>query len=181
MMQSSTMHIFEMMLTGITNQTRANAGFFNTDYALRLYSGQRPTTAQIAALTSATAAEASYTMSRMPSLLTSLGGGIVATTSAQQSGALPVAMKPNKITLAFGLIGLQLSSVSDEAPTWGLVCIFPKTSNVSPDSWVAYALLYFTVGDVGSGADMIIPGGVIPRFNIWKPNDFEINMVNTIK
>ena len=116
MMQSSTMHIFEMMLTGTTNQTRANAGFFNTDYALRLYSGPRPTSAQIAALTSATAAEASYAMTRMPALLTSLGGGIVATTSAQQSGVLPVAMKPNKITLAFGQIGLQLSSVSDEAP-----------------------------------------------------------------
>jgi hypothetical protein len=120
-------------------------------------------------------------MTRMPALLTSLGGGIVATTSAQQSGVLPVAMKPNKITLAFGQIGLQLSSVSDEAPTWGLVCIFPKTSNVSPDSWVAYALLYFTVGDVGSGADMIIPGGAIPRFNLWKPNDFEITLAGTVQ
>lgn len=181
MMQSSTMHIFEMMLTGATSQSRVTAGFFNTDYALRLFSGPRPTQAQIASMTTATTSEAVYTMSRLPAVLTSLGSTVVATTSVAAGSVLPVGMQPNKITLAFSQIGLQLSSLSDEPPTWGLVYFFPKSANANPDSWTAYALLYFTVGDVGSGADLIIPGGVLPRFNVWKPGDFEINMVNAIK
>lgn len=180
MLMSSSMHIFEMMATGTAGQSRATAGAFNTDYAIRLFSGQRPTYAQLATLVTATTTAANYTMSRLPALLTSLGGIPIASASPGSGSNLVVGMVPNKITLAFGALGLSLSSLSDEPPTWGLIYLFPSTTNSNPDSWVANALLYFTVGDTGSGADLIIPGGVIPRYNIWKPDDIEITLANVV-
>lgn len=180
MMMSSSMHIFEMMQTGTTGQARLTAGVFNTDYTLRLFGGQRPSPAQIASLTTATTSEGSYVMSKLPAILTSLGATTIITASPGSGSALAVYMQPNKIMLAFGQMGLSLSSLSDEPPTWGLVTFFPKSQSAAADSWVAYAMLYFTVGDTGSGADLIIPGGVLPRFNIWRPDDFEINMVGAI-
>lgn len=180
MLMSSSMHIFEMMATGTVGQSRANAGAFNTDYAIRLFSGQRPTSAQIAALVNATTTTANYVMNRLPALLTSLGSVVVATVSPGSGSNLTVGMAPNKITLALGQLNLSLSSLTDEAPTWGLIYLFPSTTNSNPDSWIANALLYFTVGDTGSGADLIIPGGVLPKYNIWKPDDIEITLANVV-
>lgn len=184
MMMSSTMHILEMLRTSgndsVTYHGRNNAGYFNTDYALRLFTGQRPTKAQIQGLVTVTSGVSKYVMNKLPALLTTLGGIPTASISPGAGSTLPVAMKPGKIALEFSTLNPSVSSISDEAPTWGLVYLFPGTANSNPDSWVAYALLYFTVGDEGSGADLIIPGGVIPRFNVWKPNDFEINLSNVV-
>lgn len=188
MMMSSTMHIVEMMRTSGNDSTtghgREVAGYFNSSFALRLFSGNRPTREQLQSLVTVTSGVSKYAMSKLPALLTALGGIPTASTaqsSYSQATAVPVAMKPGKIALEFSQLNLPISSLSDEAPTWGLVYLFPASMNASPDSWVAYSLLYFTVGDTGSGADLIIPGGVIPKYNIWKPHDFEITLAGTVQ
>lgn len=181
MIASASMHIFEMMITGTGSgdQNRNTAGVFSTAASVRLFSGQRPTAEQIASLTVASTTESVYTMSKLPALLTTLGS-VVTLTNTFTAANLPVGMAPNKITIGLSQLA-GMSSQSDLAPTWGLIYLFPKTSNVSPDSWVANALLYFTVGGTGSGADLIIPGGVIPRYNLWKPDDFEITLTGTVQ
>lgn len=181
MIASSSMHVFEMMVTGTGagDQNRNNPGVFNTAASIRLFSGQRPTPEQIASLTTLSTSESVYSMSKLPALLTSLGAAVTLTNTFTAAN-LPVGMAPNKITIGLSQI-TGLSSQSDLAPTWGLIYLFPKTSNAAPDSWVANALLYFTVGGVGSGADLIIPGGVIPRYNIWRPDDFEITLTGTVQ
>lgn len=188
MMMSSTMHIVEMMRTSGNDSTtghgREVAGYFSSAYALRLFSGNRPTREQLQSLVTVTSGVSKYAMSKLPALLATLGG--IPTASMTQNAVspatwLPVAMKPGKIAMEFSQLNLSMSSLSDEAPTWGLVYLFPASVAASPDSWATYSLLYFTVGDTGSGADLIIPGGVIPRFNLWKPNDFEITLAGTVQ
>lgn len=170
MLMTSSMLVHETVATNVANRyTSTTSGVMNTPYVLRLFSGQPPTKSQIRDLVAATTSEARYAMSRVPALLTKLGGKVVASMGNTANGLL-VHWGPAQIKLALSALAEQATSLQDDPPTWGLVYMFPYTVNANPDSWEATMLAYFTVGpDLNS--DLVIPGGVIPAGSVWKPAD----------
>ena len=89
-------------------------------------------------------------------------------------------------TGAFVLLNQQFASVFPSsallrAATWGLIGLFPRNMPSNINGWQPRMLLYFTVGDENSDADVKIKGGFIPKGTNWKINDFEISLTGGIK
>lgn len=173
MLVTSSMLVHETVATNIANKyTSAAPHTFSTPFALRLFSGPRPTKSQIRDLVAATTSEARYAMTRVPALLTKLGGAVVVS-AVNTAASLPVLWTQNQIKVSLSALAERPTSLRDDPPTWGLVYMFPYTVNANPDSWEATVLLYFTVGaDLDS--DLMIPNGVLPVGTAWTP---EVDLV----
>lgn len=181
MLMTSSVLVHETVATNVSNRyMSASPALLQSPYFLRLFSGQRPTKSQIRDLVAATTSEARYAMSRVPALLTKLGGKVV-TSAGNTNGILPVRWTADKITVELTSVTEQATSLEDLPPTWGLVYLFPYTVNANPDSWEATMLLYFTVGS-DLNADLMIPDGVIPKGTLWKsPADLVLDVSGGIQ
>lgn len=180
MLVTSSMLVQDTVATNVNSKySSSKAHQMQTPYFLRLFSGQRPTREQIRSLTLASTSEAYYAMTRLPALLTSLGGRAVISVG-NISAVLLVDWTPSKIAIQLSKIAEVATSLQDDQITWGLVYMLPRTANASPDSWEATVLNYFTVGsDLNS--DVMIPDGFIPKGTVWKPIDLEITVQGGIQ
>lgn len=152
---------------------------FMSPYFIRLGSGQRPTRDQIQALRTLYHSDSYYSMATIDTLTDSLGKAVISL--VQSTDTLPVYIDHDKISLKFTQNIDQSISTRNDPPTWGLIGIFPRNSASSIPGWQTRMLLYFTVGDENSDADVKIKGGFIPQGTNWKINDFEISLTGGIK
>lgn len=150
-----------------------------TEYSMYLCSGNRPTPAQIDALISNLAYESYYTWN-LASFLSTLGSKTVLHIG-NVNQILPVEWDAERIAFKFSAIQDQAASLLDDAPTWGLLGVFPRIITSIYANCQFRAILYFTIGDQNSGEDMLIQGGVIPKGTMWKPNDIVLTLTGAIK
>lgn len=170
MLMTSSMLVQDTVATNVANRYSSTIkGVLTTPYVLRLFCGPVPTKSQIRNLVNATTSEARYAMSKVPALLTTLGGKVV-TSAGNINASLNVSWAPDEISISLSTLAESAASLEDIAPTWGLVYMFPYTVNANPDLWEATMLAYFTVGDTFD-SDLVIPNGVIPKGTNWKPAD----------
>ncbi len=177
MLMTSTTLEFEMLASSVVN-TLIGDKFFSP-YVLRLGSGQRPTKEQIQALRYISSYTSYYNMTNIDTLTSSLGKAVI--TWVQPNASLPVYLDHDKISLKFTQITDQSASLQNDPPTWGLIGLFPSYTTSFITGWQPGMLLYFTVGDENSDADVKIKGGFIPKGTNWKINDFEISLTGGIK
>lgn len=171
MLMTSSMLVHETVATNVANRyTSVAPNTLVTPYFLRLFSGNRPTKSQIRDLVTATTAEARYSMTKLPALLTRLGSEVVTSVGSGTTASLSVEWTPNKITIALSKLTDSATSLTDAPPTWGLVYLFPYTANANANSWEATMLAYFTVGP-DETSDLILPDGYIPVGTTWKSHD----------
>lgn len=151
-------------------------------YGVRLLSGNRPTKAQLqACIYTYNLNRRVYDGAPIKTLFTTLGSKVVIDLLNTFGTALPVVWKQDKILLSFSEVTDQSASLQDDAPTWGLIYLFPYTAPASLDTWLTRTLLYFTVGDQNSNADMKIQGGFIPKGTMWRINDVEIAITGGVR
>lgn len=174
------------LLMELLSDTAASAiGVSNepSTFALALFSGNRPTKAQLQALAvdlgNNYSYEAYYDTTKIAALLTTLTGKTVIS-MVNQNAALPVEWTAGRITLPFAGIPDSTTSLQDDAPTWGVVMLYARSTSANFTSWQGRVMLYFTVGDQNSAADLKIQGGVIPKTSTWKPNDIVLNVSGAI-
>lgn len=180
MLMTSSMLVQETVATNVNSKySSSKLHQLLSPYFLRLFSGPRPSREQIRALTLASTSEAYYAMTRVPALLTALGGRPVISVG-NISAVLPVDWTPNKITIQLSKVADVATSLQDDQITWGLVYLLPRTANASPDAWEATVLTYFTVGS-DLNADVMIPDGFIAKGTTWKPVDLEITVQGGIQ
>lgn len=180
MLMTSSMVLLESMASGIGGTLNVDRDFA-APYVFRMFSGQRPTMDQIRALSVTSAGAANYVMSGVPALLTSLGAKAIIS-MVSSSTNLPVSWAADAIKMRFNDLTATTLSLQDDAPTWGLIYLFPTaTHSTTPENWSVRTLLYFTVGDQNSQADVKIKGGIIPKGTVWKPNNFEITITGAVK
>lgn len=177
MLMTSTTLEFEMLASNVVSALSGDK--FLTPYFVRLGSGQRPTKEQIQALRYMDSYDSYYKMTNLDTLTSSLGKAVI--TLVQVNAYLPVYLDHDKISLKFTQTVDQSASLQNDPPTWGLIGLFPSYATTSINAWQTRMLLYFTVGDENSDADVKIKGGFIPKGTNWKINDFEISLTGGIK
>lgn len=181
MMVTSSFLLMEMLSDTAFGAIGANNE--PSTYALALFSGNRPTKAQLQALAvdlgSGYSYEAYYDTTKVAALLTALTGKTVIS-MVNQTAALPVEWGAGRITLPFSSISDSTVSLQDDLPTWGMVQLYARSTSANFTSWQGRVMLYFTVGDQNSAADLKIQGGVIPKTSTWKPNDIVLNVSGAI-
>lgn len=177
MLMTSTMLEFEMLGSNIGSAISADK--LMTAYFIRMGSGQRPTKEQIQAFRQLSGSDSYYVMTNLETLTNSLGKNVI--NLVQQNVTLPVYLDHDKISLKFTQITDQSASLQNDPPTWGLIGLFPRSTGSGASLWGTRMLLYFTVGDENSDADVKIKGGFIPQGTNWKINDFEISLTGGIK
>lgn len=176
MLMTSTTLEFEMLAINVVSALAGDK--FVSPYFVRLGSGQRPTKEQIQALRYLDTYDSFYAMTNIETLTSSLGKAVI--TLVQTSASLPVYLNHDKISLKFTQTVEQSASLQNDPPTWGLIGLFPRNAPSNVSGWQPRMLLYFTVGDENSDADVKIKGGFIPRGTNWKINDFEISLTGGI-
>lgn len=177
MLMTSTTLEFEMLASNVVSALSGDK--FLSPYFVRLGSGQRPTREQIQALRYMDIYDSFYAMTNIETLTSSLGKAVI--TLVQSSASLPVYLDHDKISLKFTQTVEQSASLQNDPPTWGLIGLFPRNVPSNVRGWQPRMLLYFTVGDENSDADVKIKGGFIPKGTNWKINDFEISLTGGIK
>lgn len=177
MLMTSTTLEFEMLASNVVSALAGDK--FLSPYFIRLGSGQRPTKEQIQAFRQMNTYDSYYHMTTLETLTSTLGKAVI--TLVQQNAYLPVYIDHDKISLKFTQVTDQSASLQNDPPTWGLIGLFPRTMGTVPNTWQTRLLLYFTVGDENSDADVKIKGGFIPQGTNWKINDFEISLTGGIK
>lgn len=180
MFMSSSMVLLESLAANIGSTLTGDRDFV-TPYVFRMFSGARPTMDQIRALSVTSGGAATYVMSGLPALLTALGAKSIIT-QINSGSSLPVSWSPDAIKMKFNDMVTTTTSLQDDPPTWGLIYLFPGAAHATiPENWTTRTLLYFTVGDQSSLADVKIKGGIIPKGSAWKPNNFEIAITGAVK
>lgn len=182
MMVTSSMLMFEALSDHIAGQM--NGVNEPSPFALRIFSGTRPTKAQLQALVtnagSGYSNDCYYDTTKVAALMTTLTAKEILS-MVNQSAVLNVDMAPNRILVPFSAITDSAVSLQDDAPTWGMVMLWARSTSAAFASWQGRTILYFTVGDQNSNADMKIQGGVIPKGSTWKPNDIVLNVSGAIQ
>lgn len=175
MLSTTSMNIIDSLSPSAIDRSINGLG----EYILYLCSGNRPTSAQFDSLIGNMGYDSYYGWS-LASLLTPLGGKTVLS-MFNLNRALPIEVGPERIEFKFSAIPDQAASLENDAPTWGLLGFWPRSTSSTHTSWQPRALLYFTIGDQNSGEDMLIQGGVIPKGTMWKPNDIVLTLTGAIK
>ena len=176
MLSTISMNVIDALSPNVV--TKLVAG--TTEYSMYLFSGNRPTPAQLDTLIANIGYE-SYYVWNLASLVSSLGSKQVLYIG-NVSAVLPVEWDAERIAFKFSAIPDQAASLLDDAPTWGLLGVMPRYVTASAvNQWQLRAMLYFTIGDQNSGEDMLIQGGVIPKGTMWKPNDIVLTLTGAIK
>lgn len=178
---TSSMTLIESVAVDVGYQANTSKQSLMTRYGIKLLSGNRPTKAQLqACVYQYSLNDRVYDSAPLATLVTTLGGKVVIS-MLNTSVVLPVTWKHDKIAMSFTELADQSASLQDDAPTWGLIYLFPKGYPSNLDQWVSRVLLYFTVGDQNSNADMKIQGGFIPKGTMWRINDVEIAITGGVK
>lgn len=182
MLVTSSFLLMEHLTTGMA--TNMNGSTEGSTYALGLFSGARPSKAQLQNLCvndGSTHKNVCYyrTLTRLNALLTALSGKIVID-MVNQTNALRMNLTPDRLLIPFSELPDKVNSLQDDAPTWGLLMLHSAASSASITNWVSRAMIYFTVGDHNSNADMKIQGGFIPKGQSWKPNDMALNISGNV-
>lgn len=164
MLTSAGMIIHEMYAGQIP------AGGAPGKFSLSLFSGPRPTERQLQQMTLTGATQdARYLNRAFPAASLNL----VSPTTKQiiflltSDKAVTTLVTPQQFELRMSESSSSMISADSAPPTWGYV--LPNI--LSPDYAYSPRMIYFTVGDESSDADMRIQGGFIPKGREWKPND----------
>ena len=175
-----------LMMEHLTNgmSTNMNGATEGSTYALGLFSGARPTKAQLQNLCvndGGTYKNVCYyrTLNTLNTLLTALAGKIVID-MVNQNISIRLNLTPDRLLIPFSELADKVNSLQDDAPTWGLLMLHSAAASASITNWVSRAMIYFTVGDQNSNADMKIQGGFIPKGQSWKPNDMALNISGNV-
>ena len=182
MLMTSSMTLIEALATDVAATATGKTTLISA-YGVQLMSGQRPTKAQIrASIYTYSGSDVVYYGTLLSAMQTQLGGKLVISMS-NPALVLPVTWTHDRFMLAFSELTDQTASLQDDAPTWGLVYLFHKDGAAASyiGSWTPRVLLYFTVGDENSDADMKIQGGFIPKGTPWRINDVDITITGGIK
>ena len=182
MLMTSSMTLIESLASDVAATDTGKTTLISA-YGVQLLSGPRPTKAQIqASIYTYAGNDVVYYGALLTNLQAQLGGKLVISMS-NPALVLPVTWTHDRFSLAFSEITDQTASLQDDAPTWGLIYLFNKGGAAAGalSSWIPRALLYFTVGDENSAADMKIKGGFIPKGTPWRINDVDITITGGIK
>lgn len=182
MLMTSSMTLIESLASDVATTDTGKTTLISA-YGVQLLSGPRPTKAQIqASIYTYGGNDVVYYGTLLTNLQAQLGGKLVISMS-NPALVLPVTWTHDRFSLAFSEITDQTASLQDDAPTWGLIYLFHKGGATSGalSSWTPRVLLYFTVGDENSAADMKIKGGFIPKGTPWRINDVDITITGGIK
>ena len=182
MLMTSSMTLIESLATDVAASDTGKTTLISA-YGVQLMSGPRPAKAQIqASIYTYAGNDVVYYGTLLTNLQAQLGGKLVINMS-NPALVLPVTWTHDRFSLAFSEITDQTASLQDDAPTWGLVYLFHKGGAASGaiGGWTPRVLLYFTVGDENSDADMKIQGGFIPKGTPWRINDMDITITGGIK
>lgn len=182
MLMTSSMTLIESLTDQVGYQSNTGLSTLGTRYGVKLMSGPRPTKAQIqACVYQYNLNTRVYYGTPLTSLIASLGCKTVISIYNSAANALAVTWKHDKIALAFSELTDQSASLQDDAPTWGLIFLFQRSTPANIDNWEGHMMLYFTVGDQNSNADMKIQGGFIPKGTMWRINDVEIAITGGVR
>lgn len=183
MLMTSSMTLIESLASDVATTDTGKTTLISA-YGVQLLSGPRPTKAQIqASIYTYGGNDVVYYGTLLTNLQAQLGGKLVISMS-NPATVLPVTWTHDRFMLAFSELTDQTASLQDDAPTWGLIYLFHKGGGagaVALNSWTPRVLLYFTVGDENSDADMKIKGGFIPKGTPWRINDVDITITGGIK
>ena len=148
-------------------------------FSLSLFSGPRPTERQLQQMTLTGATQdARYLNRGVPAASLNL----VSPTTKQiiflltSDKAVTTLVTPQQFELRMSESSSSMISADSAPPTWGYV--LPNIQ--SPDYSYSPRMIYFTVGDESSDADMKIQGGYIPKGREWKPNDLIMSITGGI-
>ena len=182
MLVTSSFLMMEHLTTGMA--TNMNGSTEGSIYALGLFSGARPSKAQLQNLCvndgSGYKNVCYYrTLNTLNTLLTALAGKIVID-MVNQNISIRLNLTPDRLLIPFSELTDKVNSLQDDAPTWGLLMLHSAAASASISNWVSRAMIYFTVGDHNSNADMKIQGGFIPKGQSWKPNDMALNISGNV-
>ena len=182
MLMTSSMTLIESLASDVAATDTGKTTLISA-YGVQLLSGPRPTKAQIqASIYTYAGNDVVYDGTLLTNLQAQLGGKLVIS-MRNPALVLPVTWTHDRFSLAFSEITDQTASLQDDAPTWGLIYLFHKggAAASSIGGWTPRVLLYFTVGDENSDADMKIKGGFIPKGTPWRINDVDITITGGIK
>lgn len=182
MLMTSSMTLIESLASDVAATDTGKTTLISA-YGVQLLSGPRPTKAQIqASIYTYAGNDVVYYGTLLTNLQAQLGGKLVINMS-NPALVLPVTWTHDRFSLAFSEITDQTASLQDDAPTWGLIYLFHKGGAAAGalSIWTPRVLLYFTVGDENSDADMKIKGGFIPKGTPWRINDVDITITGGIK
>lgn len=93
-----------------------------------------------------------------------------------------IAERPNENLIVFPLSrsAVEMVKYSEGAVTWFLYARASSTVNqtkVEDGSYSAYQILVGSIGDIGSGSDMELPGAALSNDVDYKATDISINLV----
>ena len=148
-------------------------------FSLSLFSGARPTERQLQQLTMTTTTQDARYLNR---LFPDAALKAISPTTAQiifllaSDKAVTTLITPQQLDLKMSESSSSMVSAADTPPTWGYVLLNVTT----PDYSYSPRMIYFTVGDENSNADMKIQGGFIPKGREWKPNDLIMSITGSI-
>lgn len=148
-------------------------------FSLSLFSGPRPTERQLQVLTLTGATQDARYLNRLfpaASLSPISASTIQIIFLLASDKAVTTLVTPQQIELRMSESSSSMIAADSAPPTWGYVLL----NVVSPDYSYSPRMIYFTVGDESSDADMRIQGGFIPKGREWKPNDLIMTITGGI-
>lgn len=183
MLVTSSFLMMEHLTTGMSGNMNGTSEA--SAYAFGLFSGNRPTKAQLRNFCvndGGTYKNVCYyrTNITLANLLTALAGKTVID-QVNQNAVLKTSLTPDRLVIPFSELPDKTVSLQDDAPTWGILMLHTASGSASINSWVSRAMIYFTVGDENSDADMKIQGGTIPKGQSWKPNDMALTITGNVQ
>lgn len=165
MLTSNSMLIYEM----IADRSKTSSW-----WGMALFSGARPTSEKLRDMTYTTYQRYRSDVAFLNGFIADLGGKIVL---RMYGGGGNIEVTDEKVIARLSLSTAKGTSLLSDVPTWGVMHFDCVTNG---DDFQGRRMIYFTVGDENSNADMKIQGGFIPKGSEWKPNDITINFAGVI-